>query len=125
MPVWASWVLPDGRRLTAPVQEGRSLMEGAVMAHVPGISGDCGGTLSCATCHVLVDPAWRDRVEPASDYEDAMLETTAAPRQPQSRLSCQLFMSAALDGIVLHVPVQGWGPDAGSSVAQGGPDLPE
>ncbi|MCC6002361.1 MAG: 2Fe-2S iron-sulfur cluster binding domain-containing protein [Pararhodobacter sp.] len=100
----ASWILPDGRRVEAQVQHGRSLMEGAVMANVPGVIGECGGTLSCATCHVLVDAAWQDKVEAISDYEDAMLDATEAPRQANSRLSCQIFAADDLDGIVLRVP---------------------
>ena len=100
----AIWILPDGRRLRARAEAGRSLMEAAVIANIPGIAGDCGGTLSCATCHVLVNPAWQDLLEPVSDYEDAMLEGTETPRAPGSRLSCQLFMEPALDGIVLQVP---------------------
>jgi ferredoxin, 2Fe-2S len=92
----ATWILPDGSRMTADVPEGRNLMEAAVARNVPLVIGECGGNLSCATCHVQVDAAWRDLVGGPSDFEDAMLEA--------SRLSCQIKMSADLDGIVLHVP---------------------
>ena len=100
----ATWILPDGRRITAPVPEGRSLMEAAVAAGVPGIIGECGGTMSCATCHVHVDPAWTAAAGGPSAFEDAMLDVVEAPRTAASRLSCQIAMTAALDGIVLHVP---------------------
>ena len=100
----AHWILPDGSRITANVETGQSLMEAAVAANVAGVVGECGGTLSCATCHVVVDAAWQTAVGAPSDFEDAMLDATEADRAPASRLSCQIEMSAALDGIVLHVP---------------------
>lgn len=100
----ATWILPDGQRMTADVPAGRSLMEAAVAANVPGVIGECGGTLSCATCHVYVDDAWRTAVGAPEDFEDAMLDATEAERNEASRLSCQITMSDALDGIVLHVP---------------------
>ncbi|WP_127107753.1 2Fe-2S iron-sulfur cluster-binding protein [Pararhodobacter zhoushanensis] len=100
----ATWILPDGREITADVADGRHLMEAAVDANVPGIIGECGGTMSCATCHVYVDEAWLAAAGAASDFEDAMLDATDAPRLDQSRLSCQMEMSPALDGIILRVP---------------------
>jgi 2Fe-2S ferredoxin len=100
----ATWILPDGREISAEVPVGRNLMEAAVAANVPGVIGECGGTLSCATCHVHVDPAWAEAVGGAADFEDAMLDVTEAERVETSRLSCQISMSADLDGIVLRVP---------------------
>lgn len=100
----ATWVLADGRQITRDVPEGHSLMEAAVQAGVPLIIGECGGNLSCATCHVVVDPAWSDRAGQPGTNEEDMLDVTEADRQPTSRLSCQIRMSAALDGIVVHVP---------------------
>lgn len=99
-----TWVLSDGRRIVADVAQGSNLMLAAVFEGVPGIDGDCGGCLSCATCHVLVDEAWAARVGPAGVDENAMLDSTSAPRQPCSRLSCQIIAGASLDGLVLHVP---------------------
>ncbi|MGQ0564509.1 MAG: 2Fe-2S iron-sulfur cluster-binding protein [Gemmobacter sp.] len=101
----ATWALPDGTTITADVPAGHNLMEAAVAAGVPHVVGECGGNLSCATCHVQVDTAWTDRADTPSDFEDAMLDATDAPRADTSRLSCQIRMTAALDGIVLHVPV--------------------
>jgi ferredoxin, 2Fe-2S len=100
----ATWKLSDGGEVTHKVAEGLSLMEAAVARGVPGIIGECGGSMSCATCHVVVDPAWVERAGEPGPFEADMLDATEAERQPTSRLSCQLKMSAALDGILLHVP---------------------
>lgn len=100
----ATWILPDGRQITADVPEGQTLMRAAQDNGVPLVLGECGGNLSCATCHVVVAPEWVDRTGPPNDAEDPMLDITEAERQPDSRLSCQLRMSAALDGIILQVP---------------------
>jgi ferredoxin, 2Fe-2S len=100
----ATWKLADGRDITLDVTEGTSLMEAATQHGVPGIIGECGGSMSCATCHVVVDPAWAIRAGTASTFEDDMLDITEAGREPTSRLSCQIKMTGALDGIVVSVP---------------------
>ncbi len=100
----ATWILSDGRQIVAEVHEGQNLMEAAVAANVPRVVGECGGSLSCATCHVYVDPVWADRSGNPETFEDAMLDVTEAERRDTSRLSCQIRMSPALDGIILHVP---------------------
>ncbi len=100
----AIWILADGRRITADVPEGRNLMEAAVAANVPRVIGECGGSLSCATCHVVVAAEWAAKTGTPADFEDAMLDTAEAERQATSRLSCQIRMTADLDGIILHVP---------------------
>ena len=100
----ATWIQPDGRSLTLDVPEGTSLMQAAVSHGVAGIVGECGGSMSCATCHVVVDPAWAGRAGEPGPFETDMLDITEADRQPTSRLSCQIRMIAALDGIVLRVP---------------------
>lgn len=94
----------DGRTVAIEGASGRSLMQAAVAAGIEAIVADCGGTLSCATCHVVLPEPWRGRVPPPSADEDAMLELTAAPRQPGSRLSCQIVVDAALDGLVVQLP---------------------
>jgi ferredoxin, 2Fe-2S len=101
-----TWVLSDGTTLTDDVSDGTSLMDAARLNDVPNILGDCGGTLSCATCHVYVDGAWQAKCGTPSADEAVMLDIVSAPRQATSRLSCQLVASAALDGIVLHVPAE-------------------
>ena len=100
----ATWILPDGSERSADVPAGRNLMEAAVAANIPGVIGECGGTLSCATCHVYVDDAWSAKVGGPGDFEEAMLDVTEAERTEASRLSCQIEMTEALDGIVLRVP---------------------
>jgi 2Fe-2S ferredoxin len=99
-----TWILPDGARVTAEVAEGLSLMEAAVAQNVPGVVGECGGNLSCATCHVQVTDDWAARVGGPEEFEDAMLDTVEAARGPTSRLSCQITARDELDGLVLIVP---------------------
>jgi 2Fe-2S ferredoxin len=99
-----TWILHDGRSISAEVAEGHNLMEAAVANNVPDVIGECGGCLSCATCHVYVDPAWYGKTGGPGDMEGEMLEITMAERRPMSRLSCQIKASEDLDGIVLHVP---------------------
>ena len=93
----------DGSSNTVDVAEGMNLMRAALAHAVPGIVGECGGELMCATCHVyVIEP--RDMDAPMSDDEDEMLDFAACPRRENSRLSCQLKMSADLDGIVVETP---------------------
>jgi 2Fe-2S ferredoxin len=101
-----TWRLADGREIVAEVPSGQTLMEAAVANNVPNIVGECGGCLSCATCHVYVDEAWTAKTGAAGEIEDGMLEATPAPRRPQSRLSCQITASPELDGLVLDVPAE-------------------
>ena len=88
---------------TVVAADGGSLMSAAVKAGVAGILADCGGACSCATCHVLVDPAWFDRVGSRSPLEDSMLEF-APEVEESSRLSCQIKVTPELDGLVVRVP---------------------
>jgi 2Fe-2S ferredoxin len=99
-----TWHLPNGETRTAAVKPGQNMMEAAVSQNIPRIIGECGGSLSCATCHVIVDPAWFAKTGGPGAFEDDMLDATEVERQPTSRLSCQIKFDAALDGIVLHVP---------------------
>ena len=88
--------------LTAPAEQ--SLMRAAVAAGLDGIKADCGGVMTCATCHVYVDETWFARLPAPSQDEDAMLEMTAAPRRPTSRLSCQIALAPQLDGLTVTMP---------------------
>jgi ferredoxin, 2Fe-2S len=99
-----TWVLKDGKRISADVPVGHNLMEAAVANNVPNVIGECGGCLSCATCHVYVDTDWHEKAGKVSELEDEMLEITVAERKPMSRLSCQIQSAPELDGIILHVP---------------------
>lgn len=100
----ATWILPDGQHITADVKEGQNLMEAAVANNIPRVIGECGGSLSCATCHVVVEGDWAAKTGAVGEFEDAMLDVAEAERQATSRLSCQIRMAPELDGIVLIVP---------------------
>lgn len=98
------FISQDNSEVVVEANTGESIMATAVRNDVAGIVGECGGALSCCTCHVHVDDAWADRVAPASDFEGEMLEMTASPRNPTSRLCCQIELSDELDGIRIHLP---------------------
>jgi len=99
-----NYIESDGTRREVEVEEGVNLMDAALDNLVPGIDGDCGGVCACATCHVHVDAAWIDKIEPMDAIEDAMLELTDE-RNKSSRLCCQLKASPQLDGLIVHTPV--------------------
>lgn len=94
----------DGRAVEVVAKPGMSVMEAAVQAGVEGIIGECGGSLSCATCHVHVDPAWFPRLPGYAPHEEDMLDMAMAPPTAQSRLACQIEVTEALDGLILVVP---------------------
>lgn len=98
-----TWIEPDGTRKTAAVKTGESLMEAALENEIDGIVGSCGGNLSCATCHVLVESSPVPLPEMQED-EDDMLDMADPERAETSRLSCQLVAAPELDGLVLRVP---------------------
>jgi ferredoxin, 2Fe-2S len=104
MPIRIAFIADDGQHRTVDATEGKSVMWAAVDNGVEGILADCGGTLTCATCHVIVPPEWADRLPPPSSDELAMLDMTAAPREPGSRLSCQLAVTPELHGLTLRLP---------------------
>ena len=91
-----------GARHEFDVAEGSTVMEGAIDNGVPGIVAECGGACACATCHVYVDTQWMGRLDGIQDMEDAMLDSAQA-RQPNSRLSCQIEVSDAIDGLIVQV----------------------
>ncbi|MEI7931809.1 MAG: 2Fe-2S iron-sulfur cluster-binding protein [Alphaproteobacteria bacterium] len=93
----------DGEEHVIDVRNGLSVMEGAVKNNIPGIDADCGGACACATCHCYVDPAWLDKTGTRSAMEDSMLDF-AENVEPNSRLSCQIKVSDALDGLIVRLP---------------------
>ena len=100
-----TYIEASGEAHTIEVPVGENVMRGALNHDLPGIVGECGGGLACATCHCYVDEAWTEKVGgPSSQDETDMLEMTAAEVRPTSRLSCQIEMSTALDGLVVHLP---------------------
>jgi 2Fe-2S ferredoxin len=95
---------PSGPSRTIQCETGQNLMLAALDAGVEGIEADCGGILNCATCHVYVREPHFSQMLPASGPEQDMLEFTASPRQPNSRLSCQISLVDALDGLAVDIP---------------------
>ncbi|KQY60234.1 2Fe-2S ferredoxin [Aeromicrobium sp. Root495] len=98
-----TFVSYDGEKFEATLKEGQSLMQVAVNDAIPGIDGDCGGEAACGTCHVVVDPQWSETVGLSSPEEEEMLSMNPE-RQPTSRLSCQMAVSAAWDGLTVELP---------------------
>ena len=94
----------DGREDVVDVPDGWSLMEAAIQNDIAGIVAECGGGCACATCHVYVDETDLTRLPALSSMEGDMLECTAAERRANSRLSCQIRVSAALDGLRVDIP---------------------
>lgn len=97
-----TYVTPDGTRHDVVVENGYSVMEGAVNNDIGGIVAECGGACACATCHSYIDEAWLDRMPTMDDMEDNMLDA-AYERKDNSRLTCQIEVSDELDGLVIHV----------------------
>lgn len=98
-----TFICTDGERRELDVSAGTNLMRAATDGGIDGIVGDCGGAMSCATCHVFVEDGFGEQLAPMEPNEDQILEYTAAGRQPNSRLACQIVMGEALSGIVVRV----------------------
>jgi 2Fe-2S ferredoxin len=99
-----NFLLSDGTTRTVEAATGRSVMEAAIHGNVRGIDAECGGGCSCATCHVYVDESYLPLIPAADEMEDELLQGVAAERRMGSRLSCQLVVSPALDGLTVSVP---------------------
>ena len=98
-----TYIEHSGENHTIEVQNGLTVMEGAVQNNIPGIDADCGGSMACATCHVYVKEEWFDKLDKKEDGEEDMLDTAYEPKK-NSRLSCQLIVSEKLDGLIVHLP---------------------
>ncbi len=94
----------QGISKTIEVENGLSVMEGAIQNEIPGIDADCGGACACATCHVYVREDWTDKVGKAVEMEEDMLDFAYEPDPARSRLTCQLKVTDALDGLVVQMP---------------------
>ena len=99
-----TYVLPDETERTVDVPIGETVMRAALNNMIDSIVGECGGGLACATCHCYVDEAWIEKIGSPSKEELEMLECAATPARPNSRLSCQICVSDALDGLVVRLP---------------------
>lgn len=93
----------DGASRTVEAEVGATVMETAIRNGIPGIEAECGGACACATCHVYVDEAWREKTGEASAMEQDMLDFAFEVR-PNSRLSCQITVREDLDGLVVRTP---------------------
>ena len=98
-----TYIQPDGSKQVVDAEAGMTVMEAAKKNMVPGIEAECGGACACATCHVYVDEAWREKVGPPSPMEEDMLDFGFDVR-PNSRLSCQIKVSDELDGLTVSTP---------------------
>lgn len=96
------YITPQGERHEVEVENGYSVMEGAINNNIDGIVAECGGACACATCHSYIDEAWLDKMPRMDDMEDSMLDA-AYDRRDNSRLTCQLEMQDEWDGLVVHV----------------------
>ncbi len=94
----------NGTEHVVEAKEGQSLMQAAVSNLVPGIVAECGGFANCATCHAYIDEAWLSKLPPPEQNEKDMIDC-AFHIQPNSRLSCQIDVTPALDGLVVRLPI--------------------
>lgn len=98
------YILKDGSTRSVDAKAGASVMETAIHHNVRGIEAECGGSCSCATCHVYVDDAFASQLPPPDDMENELLDGVASERLSGSRLSCQIVMTPALDGLTVRIP---------------------
>ncbi len=98
------YILHNGSTQSVDATSGTSVMQAAIQANVRGIDAECGGSCSCATCHVYVAEDWIPRLPPPDEMENELLEGVCAGREPGSRLSCQITVSPELDGLTVRVP---------------------
>ena len=93
----------NGTEHTIDVQNGLTVMEGAVQNDIPGIDADCGGSMACATCHVYVKDEWYNKLDEKNEGEDDMIDQAYEPKK-NSRLSCQITVSDKIEGLIVHLP---------------------
>ena len=98
-----TYIEHSGESHTIEVQNGLTVMEGAIQNNIPGIDADCGGSMACATCHVYVKEEWFNKLPKKEDGEEDMLDMAFEPKK-NSRLSCQLMVTDQLEGLVVNLP---------------------
>tara|TARA_B100000989_G_scaffold20260_2_gene13343 strand:- start:2304 stop:2624 length:321 start_codon:yes stop_codon:yes gene_type:complete len=98
-----TYIEHNGNKHTVDVENGLSVMEGAVQNDIPGIDADCGGGMACATCHVYIGDEWFNKINQKSEGEDDMLDQAYEPKK-NSRLSCQITVTEDLEGLTLEMP---------------------
>ena len=100
-----NYINSEGSLKTIEVENGLSVMEGAIQNDIPGIDADCGGSMACATCHVYVEENWLNKLPKAEDAEIDMIDMAYEPKK-NSRLSCQLIVTNELDGLTVTTPAK-------------------
>ena len=98
-----TYITHDNQNHTLDVQNGLTVMEGAIQNNVVGIDADCGGSMACATCHVYVEDKWLNKLPKPEDGEVDMIDMAFEPKK-NSRLSCQITISDDLDGLTVNIP---------------------
>ncbi|MCB1550131.1 MAG: 2Fe-2S iron-sulfur cluster binding domain-containing protein [Hyphomicrobiaceae bacterium] len=98
-----TFIQPDGKEQTVEAEPGMTVMEAAKKNLIPGIEAECGGACACATCHVYVDEAWREKTGSPAEMEEDMLDFAFDVRE-ESRLCCQIKVTPELDGLRVRVP---------------------
>ena len=98
-----TYITHDNQKYEVEVQNGLTVMEGAVQNDIPGIDADCGGGMACATCHVYVAEKWFNKLPKKEDGEEDMLDMATEPKK-NSRLSCQIVVTDELDGLTVNIP---------------------
>ncbi len=98
-----TYITSDANIHEIDVQNGLTVMEGAVQNNIPGIDADCGGGMACATCHVYVAEKWFNKLPKKEDGEEDMLAMATEPKK-HSRLSCQIVVTDELDGLTVNIP---------------------
>ena len=98
-----TYIDQKGDSKTIDVENGLTVMEGAIQNNVPGIDADCGGSMACATCHVYVEDSWLNKIPKAEDAENDMIDMAYNPKK-NSRLSCQIVVSEELNGLIVTTP---------------------
>ena len=95
----------QGNSKTVEVENGLTVMEGAIQNDIPGIDADCGGSMACATCHVYVEEKWFNKLTKAEEAKIDIIDMAYEPKK-NSRLSCQLIVSDELDGLIVTTPAK-------------------
>jgi len=98
-----TYIQSNGNTTTVVLDNGQTVMQGAVDNMIEGIDAECGGACACATCHCYVDESWLDKVGAANDIEEELLDGVSSANNA-SRLSCQIEIGDELDGLVVHLP---------------------
>jgi 2Fe-2S ferredoxin len=98
-----TYIDSENKSVTVDAEVGSTVMEAAIKNSIPGIEAECGGACACATCHVYIDEAWREKTGAATPMEEDMLDFGFDVR-PESRLSCQIKVTDELDGLIVRIP---------------------